>query len=50
MACLSGGESCRWTVLELVSKSRVGEIFGLEVSSILDDLLSFGLIYCDPSE
>jgi chromosome segregation and condensation protein ScpB len=32
-----------------VSKSRVGEILGLEASSILDDLLSFGLIYCDPS-
>jgi chromosome segregation and condensation protein ScpB len=28
-----------------VSKSRVGEILGLEASSILDDLLSFGLIY-----
>jgi hypothetical protein len=27
----------------------VGEILGLEASSILDDLLSFGLIYCDPS-
>jgi chromosome segregation and condensation protein ScpB len=32
-----------------VSKSRVGEILGLDASSILDDLLSFGLIYCDPS-
>jgi chromosome segregation and condensation protein ScpB len=32
-----------------VSKSRVGEILGLEASSILDELLSFGLIYCDPS-
>jgi chromosome segregation and condensation protein ScpB len=32
-----------------VSKSRVGEILGLEASAILDDLLSFGLIYCDPS-
>jgi chromosome segregation and condensation protein ScpB len=32
-----------------VSKTRVGEILGLEPSSILDDLLSFGLIYCDPS-
>jgi chromosome segregation and condensation protein ScpB len=32
-----------------VSKSRVGEILGLEASSILNDLLSFGLIYCDPS-
>jgi chromosome segregation and condensation protein ScpB len=32
-----------------VSKSRVGEILGLEASSILDDLLSFGLVYCDPS-
>ena len=30
-------------------KNRVGEILGLEASSILDDLLSFGLIYCDPS-
>jgi chromosome segregation and condensation protein ScpB len=33
-----------------VSKTRVGEILGLEASSILDDLLSFGLIYCDPSK
>jgi chromosome segregation and condensation protein ScpB len=32
-----------------VSKARVGEILGLDASSILDDLLSFGLIYCDPS-
>jgi chromosome segregation and condensation protein ScpB len=32
-----------------VSKARVGEILGLEASSMLDDLLSFGLIYCDPS-
>jgi hypothetical protein len=33
-----------------VSKTRVGEILGrMEVSSILDDLLSQGLIYCDPS-
>src|SRR5258707_10883901 len=32
-----------------VSKARVGEILGLEASSILDDLLSQGLIYCDPS-
>ena len=32
-----------------VSKARVGEILGLEASSILDDLLSFGLIYADPS-
>jgi chromosome segregation and condensation protein ScpB len=32
-----------------VSKTRVGEILGLEASSILDDLLSFGLVYCDPS-
>ena len=32
-----------------VSKTRVGEILGLAASSILDDLLSFGLIYCDPS-
>jgi len=32
-----------------VIKSRVGEILGLEASSYLDDLLNFGLIYCDPS-
>ena len=32
-----------------VSKARVGEILGLDASSYLDDLLSFGLIYCDPS-
>jgi chromosome segregation and condensation protein ScpB len=32
-----------------VSKARVGEILGLDASSILDDLLSRGLIYCDPS-
>src|SRR5271166_1657673 len=32
-----------------VSKRRVGEILGLEASSTLDDLLSRGLIYCDPS-
>jgi chromosome segregation and condensation protein ScpB len=32
-----------------VSKTRVGEILGLEASAILDDLLSFGLVYCDPS-
>jgi chromosome segregation and condensation protein ScpB len=32
-----------------VIKSRVGEILGLEASSYLDDLLSQGLIYCDPS-
>jgi chromosome segregation and condensation protein ScpB len=32
-----------------VSKTRVGEILGLEASSILDDLLSQGLTYCDPS-
>jgi chromosome segregation and condensation protein ScpB len=32
-----------------VSKTRVGEILGLEASAILDKLLSFGLIYCDPS-
>ena len=32
-----------------VSKSRVGEILGLEAPFYLDDLLSFGLIYCDPS-
>src|SRR5277367_2426854 len=32
-----------------VSKTRMGEILGLEASVILDDLLSFGFIYCDPS-
>jgi chromosome segregation and condensation protein ScpB len=32
-----------------VSKTRVGEILGLEASSMLDELLSQGLIYCDPS-
>jgi chromosome segregation and condensation protein ScpB len=32
-----------------VIKSRVGEILGLEASSYLEDLLSQGLIYCDPS-
>jgi chromosome segregation and condensation protein ScpB len=32
-----------------VSKTRVGEILGLEASFYLDDLLSFGLIYSDPS-
>src|ERR1700759_2540346 len=32
-----------------VSKTRVGDILGLEASFYLDDLLSFGLIYCDPS-
>jgi chromosome segregation and condensation protein ScpB len=32
-----------------VSKARVGEILGLEASSLLDDLLSQGLIYSDPS-
>jgi chromosome segregation and condensation protein ScpB len=32
-----------------VSKARVGEILGLEASLILDDLLSQGLIYADPS-
>ena len=32
-----------------VSKRRVGEILGLDASSYLDDLLSQGLIYCDPS-
>jgi hypothetical protein len=32
-----------------VSKSRVGEILGLGASSLLDDLLSQGLIYSDPS-
>jgi hypothetical protein len=31
-----------------VSKTRVGEILGLEASSILDDLLSFGLILLRP--
>ena len=34
---------------EGVSKARVWEILGLEASSYLDDLLSQGLIYCDPS-
>ena len=34
---------------EGVSKRRVGEILGLDASSYLDDLLSEGLIYCDPS-
>jgi len=32
-----------------VSKTRVGEILALEASLYLDDLLSQGLIYCDPS-
>ena len=32
-----------------VSKTRVGEILQLDAASYLDDLLSFGLIYCDPS-
>jgi hypothetical protein len=32
-----------------VSKSRVGEILGLEASPYLYDLLGQGLIYCDPS-
>jgi chromosome segregation and condensation protein ScpB len=32
-----------------VSKSRVGEILGLEASFYLDDLLRQGLVYCDPS-
>jgi hypothetical protein len=32
-----------------VSKTRVGEILGLDASSYLDDLLREGLIYCDPS-
>ena len=32
-----------------VSKARVGKILGLEASSILDDLLSQGLVYADPS-
>ena len=31
-----------------VSKTRVGEILGLEASFYLDDLFSQGLIYCDP--
>jgi len=33
-----------------VSKTRVGEILRLEASSILHDLLSQELIYCDPSK
>jgi hypothetical protein len=32
-----------------VSKTRVGEILGLDASRYLDDLLSQGLIYCDPA-
>jgi chromosome segregation and condensation protein ScpB len=32
-----------------VSKARVGEILGLEASWYLEDLLSQGLIYADPS-
>jgi hypothetical protein len=32
-----------------VSKTRVGEILELDASSYLDDLMSQGLIYCDPS-
>src|SRR4029077_972865 len=32
-----------------VSKTRVGEILGLDASLYLDDLLSQELIYCDPS-
>src|SRR5208282_3587100 len=32
-----------------VTKTRVGEILGMEASPYLDDLLSQGLIYCDPS-
>ena len=32
-----------------VSKTRVGEILGLEAAFYLDELLSQGLIYCDPS-
>ena len=32
-----------------ISKARVGEILGLDASRYLDDLLSEGLIYCDPS-
>ena len=34
---------------EGVSKARVGEILGLEASSYLDELLSQGLIYSDPT-
>ena len=45
---------CSWSSSEYrqkggVSKARVGEILGLDASSILDDLLSQGLIYCEPS-
>jgi chromosome segregation and condensation protein ScpB len=32
-----------------VSKARVGEILQMDAALYLDDLLSFGLIYCDPS-
>ena len=32
-----------------VSKTRVGEILQMDIASYLDDLLSQGLIYCDPS-
>jgi hypothetical protein len=32
-----------------VTKTRLGEILGLEASAIPDDLLGFGLVYCDPS-
>jgi chromosome segregation and condensation protein ScpB len=32
-----------------VSKARVGEILQMDAARYLDDLLSFGLIYCDPS-
>ena len=32
-----------------VFKTRVGEILGLEAAFYLDELLSQGLIYCDPS-
>jgi chromosome segregation and condensation protein ScpB len=33
-----------------VSKTRVGEVLGLDASLYLDDLLSQELIYCDPSK
>ena len=32
-----------------VSKTRVGEILQMDAARYLDDLLSHGLIYCDPS-
>jgi hypothetical protein len=32
-----------------VTKTRLGEILGLKASAIPDDLLGFGLVYCDPS-